>query len=420
MGRAGAYVAAGEGNLNSLWYNPANLATLDELTLTLDTAVMGRFISFKRAPRTKQNGELATYPEVSNDAPPDPIPQMLIGGPTPIEGLSWAGGLWTPYGMRMRFPADGPQRYTLVDSSNSVLAYIGLALAWEISDSLRIGAGFQHGMAQFEYIHATSGYSGVMGRPEDEDLDVLSKAVARDLFAPTANAGIWFEPIDHFQFAASLQLPTVVHDRDANFEVRLPSHVYFDNVELAGNTFETKIPLPLIARGSLRYAHERFDVELTGVFEQWSVMDSIDVSPNNVEARNLPGVGSLPIGPFSRTVGWRDTFSIRAGGSYAISNELSARMGYAYETGAPPAAHYSVLALDSDKHVFSGGATYDWGDLELDVSAIYYAFENRSIRNSEVTQIHPADVENELATIVGNGDYRVSAFGIGTGINYRF
>ncbi|MFB6352300.1 MAG: hypothetical protein ABEN55_19115, partial [Bradymonadaceae bacterium] len=52
VGRAGAYVASSGGDLNAIWYNPANLAALEKTQLTLDASMLGTFSSFKRAPRT--------------------------------------------------------------------------------------------------------------------------------------------------------------------------------------------------------------------------------------------------------------------------------------------------------------------------------------------------------------------------------
>ena len=87
-GRAGAFVASGEGNLNSLWYNPANLSTIEKLSLTADLAAVDLTFSFQRAPRTTENGQTITYDKVSNQAPPEFSPQILVGGPTGVDGLA--------------------------------------------------------------------------------------------------------------------------------------------------------------------------------------------------------------------------------------------------------------------------------------------------------------------------------------------
>jgi len=420
MGRGGAYVAAGEGNLNSIWYNPANLAGLRETTLMLDVGVIGTFSKFQRAKRERQNGAFVSYPEVSNEALPRPDPQALVGGTTGIDGLTWAGGLFAPYAATQRLPPAGPQRYSLIDNSNSAIAFLGLSFAYEFSDSFRVGAGFQNAVSRFELVNVTSGYTGVFGRPEDRDLDIRTKVTMEDYFAPTGNLGLWFVPVDRFQLALSGQLPARLFDRNAEIQVRWGSHPAFDDAELSDDTVAGGIPLPFIGRAALRYRGADFDVELTGVFEGWSVFDDITVRPTGTEVRNVPGIGSIPMSPLSIPKNWRDTFSVRLGGSYEVSRPLSLRAGYVYEVGAVPAEYYSVFNPDGDKHVFGSGFTYAWEDWELDFSAGYYEVEDRNIANSELRQINPIDTENELATVVGNGQYTTSHLIVGTGLTYHF
>ena len=420
MGRGGAYVAAGGGNLNSIWYNPANLSLLEGTELVVDTSLVTTQSKFQRAPRTRRNGESETYNPVKNQAGPHPIPQVLVGGDTGADGLAWAAGLWAPYGSHITFPEDGAQRYSLIDNSKSVFAFLGIAVAYQFNDSFRIGAGFQNMIADIKIINKTSAYTGLFGRPEDHDLDIFTQITDKDFFAPTGNVGVWFEPVDHFQIASSVQLPSKVHDKDAEMKVRFPSHPAFDNAELSNNTVSGTITFPLILRAALRYSANRFDVELAGVFEGWSVFEEIPVNPNDIDVENVPGLGGVPIGPLSVPQNWKDSFSVRLGSHYDFSESFSLRAGYIFETGAVPPEYYSVFSPDPDKHVFSAGFTYDFGDIEIDTSAAFYALNNREVTSSQLRQINPIDTEDELATIVGNGTYQTSHFIAGTGINWTF
>ncbi len=420
MGRGGAYVASGEGNLNSLWYNPANLAALDSTTLTGDLSVIGTFSKFKRAPRATRNGETVTYGPVSNQSPPTPDPQLLVGGPTGIEGLVWSAGVYAPYATHQRFPPSGPQRYVLVDNSNSLMSYLHAAIAYQPTDWLRVGAGFQNMMAQFELTNMLSGYSGLYGRPEDRDLDILARVSPRDYFAPTGNAGLWVRPVESFQIGASVQLPATIQDNDASLEVRMPSHPSFDNARLTNHTVQGRLDFPLIARLGVRYRHDVFDLELTGVYEQWSVFDSIQVRPNNIEVEGIPGIEAIPVGPLSVPQHWHDTFSIRAGSAQHWNESWTTRLGYTFETGAVPDAYYSLFAPDPNKHLFAAGATYRWGQWAFDLSAGLHLMADRQISNSRMRQLNPIDTEDELATVVGNGQYRTDVLIVGTGINYAF
>ena len=419
-GRAGAFVASSEGNLNSLWYNPANLSTMERLSLTADLAAVDLSFSFQRAPRTAENGRTITYDEVSNQAPPEFSPQIAIGGPTGIDGLAWAAGFYAPYLSGSTWPEDGAQRYVLIDNEGSVLAWFNLALAYNVNDRFRVGVGLQNMIGLFRLINKTSGYSGLYGRPEDEDLDILTRIEMESLFNPTANVGVWVKIIDELELAASLQLGAVIDDPNANITVRMPSHPQFDGARLSNDTVSASMNLPPIARVGLRYIKDPVDLELTAVYEAWSVFQELDATPNNINVENVSGVGAIPVAPLSIPQNFEDTFSVRLGGDYKWDEDLTWRAGYAYETSAIPDDYYSVFLPDSDKHVLAGGLTWDFGDVSIDGSASAYFLENREITTSQVNQINPVDAEDELATTVGNGNYRSFYFVMGLGVNYAF
>ncbi|MFB6262218.1 MAG: OmpP1/FadL family transporter [Bradymonadaceae bacterium] len=420
MGRAGAYVATSDGDLNALWYNPANLAGIEELTLTVDLAVIGSFSSFDRAPRTTESGETKTYREVSNSAAPKPDPQVLIGGPTPVEGLTWSAGVYAPYAAPQTFPKDGPQRYALIDNSKSTMAWIHAAVAYQVNDWLRVGGGIQNMLAHFEYVNTASGYTGMYGRPEDRDLDILTKINVDDYFAPSGNLGATITPAPGLKTAVSVQFPFRVYDEDAKLQAKMPSHPSFDNAELSSNRVAGGLNFPLIARLGVGYRRETFDVELAAVYERWSTLQEIEVKPKAVEVENVPGVGAMPVSPLSIPKNWRDTFSIRLGGDVRWSDTVTTRLGYAYETGAVPKSTMSVFSVDRDKHMIGGGMTYDWGRWELDASLGWYLLEDARITSSELRQINPVDTEDELATVIGNGKYEAMQVVGGLGVNWTF
>jgi long-chain fatty acid transport protein len=421
MGRAGASVASGGGNLNSIWYNPANLAPLEERTLTVDTAVIGTFSTFHRAPRTRENGSTQYYDPVSNQALPTPNPQILVGGPTPLEGLSWAAGMWAPYASFEEYPKDGAQRYTTTGRTGSVVSYFGASLGYEVSDSLRLGLGFQNMVTDVKLTTVVSGYSGLYGRPEDRSLDNLARLRTKDLFVPTGNLGVWYKINESFQAAASVQIPTRVQDDNAKVKVRKGSHPSFDEAKVEGNTVSAGLNVPIFLRGALRYTADEFDLELAAVFEGWSVVHEPTVDPHGIEVKDVPGVGDVPLEPITIPRHWRDSISLRLGGDYQLSEDWTARAGYAFETSAIPDEYYDVLVNDAPKHVISGGFSYAWNDkLSLDGAATLHAYHTREVTNSRARQIAPMDVDNEHATAVGNGIYRTAQLAVGAGVNWKF
>src|SRR5690554_1426817 len=420
LGRAGAFVASGHGNLNSLWYNPANLTLTDGMQLTVDVGLIDLSADFARAPRTDEYGEEFSYGKVSNESWPQASPQVLVGGPTGVEGLSWAAGFYVPYMSGVTYPENGLQRYTMVSNTGSLLAFFHAALAYEVGDAFRIGAGVQNAIASFRLVSVTSGYTGLHGRPEDRDLDILSKVEMSDYFIPTGNLGLWVKLGQSVEAAMSVQGPVTVDDADAQLTVRMPTSPEFDNARLTSNSIRAEMKIPAVLRVGFRFVTEPLDVELAAVWEGWSRFDEIGASPNDVAVDGVSGIGSIPVGPLSIPQNGRDTYSLRLGGDYRLNPELALHAGLGFETGAIPDEYYSIFLPESDKYSLAAGLTWAFSEWELDFGVAYYHYADKRITNSKVRQINPTDTDQKLATIVGNGEYSARYLVVGLGVNYAF
>lgn len=420
LGRAGAFVVSGEQDLNSIWHNPANLAGIDELQLTVDAALINLSFEFQRAPRTLENGDVVNFEKVSNEAPPKVDPQILIGGKFPLKNTSWAFGLYAPYLSGHTFPEDGPQRYVLVDNDASLAGFIHFALAYEISENMRVGGGIQLVPASFKLVNVASGYTGLFGDPEDPDLDILSEITLASVFNISGNLGYWTRLSPSVQAAISVQAPVIFSTDDATLRVRLPAHPAFNNAELDGDSLAGSIKFPLVARAGVRYVQPTWDVELTLVYENWSIFDKIEATPNEIAVVGVPGLGSIPVGPLSIPQNWQDAYSVRLGGQFEVTPNFLMRAGYALDTSAIPDANYSVFLADATKHLISLGGTLEFETWSLDAGLGYYLMPDRSITNSEVRQINPTDEANRLTTVVGNGDYSQTYIAGGIGANFTF
>ena len=419
-GRAGAFVASSGGDLNSLWYNPANLSGLEATTLTVDMALVDLNFEFTRAPRQTEGGETITYPTVQNAAAPKTIPQILVGGQLPIDGMAWGFGIYAPYLGGHTFPEGGPQRYTLVDNNASLLAFTHLAVGWQINDGVRIGAGFQNLPANFVLVNVTSAYTGLYGRPEDEDLDILTRITMRSLFNPTGNFGATVQIGPNVLLAMSAQLPVRIRDRDARIETRLPDNAFFANAEVNGDSIDGQIKFPLMLRAGAAFTRGRFNAELAAVYENWATLQEVPASPNDVTVEGVPGVGSIALAPLSVPLNYRDTFSVRAGFRVDVRPDIAVRAGYAFESSAVPDEYYSVFLADAVKNMVALGGTYSGETWSVDAGFSYFLMPDRNITNSQVRQINPTDPEGENTTIVGNGLYSQRYMVFGLGFNKRF
>ena len=422
MGRGGAFTVSGEGDLNSLWHNPANLAGLDGLTLTVDLNLITLDFEFARAPRTLDNGETITYAPVSNEAPPLPNPQILIGGKLPkLDKTTWAFGLYAPYTAPVTFPEQGAQRYTLIDNNGSLLAYLHFAVAHEFGDSIRVGAGVQNLLGDFTLVTTSSAYTGLYGDPEDADQDLLTRIRMVDLFSPTGNLGVWVKVAPVLEAALSMQLPVNIRDKDAQLDIKLPDSALFANARVNGDSIDAGLKFPFMARAGLRLVLERLDFEVALVYENWGAVKQVTAVPNDVTVENVPGIGTIEAAPTNVPLNYRDTFSVRNGGELRLNESVRLRAGYAFESSVAPDEYYSVFLPDSTKHLITLGGTYRFANkLAIDAGFGYLHMPDRHITNSQVRQINPTDPEGENTIIVGNGDYSQRYIMGGLGVTKQF
>ncbi len=408
--RGGAFTVSCD-DLSALWYNPSLLAGQRGTQLHTDLALVNYEMEFQRylVPEVGIH-----YPTVQNNAHPLPDPSFAVSSDFGTKRFGFAAGLYAPYSGWSNFPEDGPQRYAQVRNEN-VAFLVEAAAAWNPLDGLKIGAG----LAFYNFIlndtHATSGFPGVFGQPEDADLDGLVQLQGEQYFVPTAVAGLWLSPgpwipaLRGFELGFSM-MPGVSIEARGKARMRLPEHVYFDPVtidpELPGavGSFE----FPWVVRGGIRYRDpgDRFDVELDTVWEGWSVMKDIRVSPTEPTFyRNVPAMGDVEVVSNSMPRNFQDTWSLRLGGSIHPLPWLVVRTGGYYETGASPDAYLTVANPDSDKWALALGTGFVLGAWEIDLGYMHVFQATRDIASARslVTQTIPNNPKD--APTIGGGRY---------------
>ena len=419
LGRGGAG-AVGVHDLNALWYNPALLGGVEGNLLMLDATLVGQSVTFSRAPRTLDNGDVITYQPVDNEASALPVPQLGFATDLGQPDLRLALGAFAPNAAASKYPVKGPQRYTIIDTEGSTLLTVELAAAYRLTDWLWVGAGFQNVIVNLRLVNMVSGYPGAVGDPEDGDFDILLQTELAAVFNPSGNLGVFVGKPEGIQFGLSAQLPVQIKDDEAKVTQRLPDHVLFDQAEIKGDTVAGEFDFPWIVRAGVRWAAPRWDVELNLVYEGWSTLDKIRTTPDNIEVENVPGVGTIPVGALSINRDFQDLFSLRLGGDFEVVPEvLTLRAGAAVEQSAIPTKTLSVLQVDANKLALGLGATIVAADgVEIDVGYGHIFYETTEVTDSAVLQLNPTNPKGAIA--VGNGTYEASADLFGLGVRYGF
>ncbi len=435
MGRAGAFVA-GADDLGAIYYNPAGLADAGTSVL-VDFGWLHFTDSYSRQLQIADaQGTLhtVTSPTVNGTTPVLPIPTIAASLALDREHhLTIASGFLAPYVALASYPdvvagQPSPSRYSLGSYDGSALGIIGSWVAWKPIPELRIGAGVQALVGQFQTAVTFSACppDRLLCAPEQPDFDAHSSLKVGPIIAPTANAGVTLVPSKYVRIGISGQLPTNV-SAHAQIKVQLPTNSVFDTAHVVGQDAHVSFSLPAIFRiGVEARPIDRLRIEVAFVREFWTIQHSIDAVPQGISINGVTGLPpaiNLPEISFPRN--FDNSNSYRLGGEYTFDVEgyaIDARMGVSYEQSAVPVPYVSLLSLDMSKVTVSLGGglhvgrhwRFDAVYAHLFTSTVYVA-----PNVAQVTRIDPLS-GNAPFDPVNGGTYTAKADLIGVGLNYLF
>ncbi|MBW2733891.1 MAG: outer membrane protein transport protein, partial [Deltaproteobacteria bacterium] len=271
----------------------------------------------------------------------------------------------------------------------------------------------------------------------DVEVDVASGVV------PTGILGLHLAPLRWLEIGASFRFGYTASS-EGDVRSRISPGFVLDAVTSPNPApGHLDIPMPAVLRAGARYIHhdsvgrERFDVEADFVWEQTSSLEtfvlgtSVDIV-NPEGAPLLPTIEDVPV-PHH----WKDTFSVRVGGSYRLHElgpikELVLRAGGLWESSAMPAAFTRLDFLALERYGLTLGIGARFGRYRVDLAYAFLGHKSRSVGpdagsepcgftpnatcGSQVKEIVPV-APSGVAEPVGNGEYEATihlfSFGLG-------
>ncbi|MBO4349852.1 MAG: outer membrane protein transport protein [Proteobacteria bacterium] len=418
-GRAGAGVVATR-DPNAIHYNPALIANTDGHQLLVDLTWAMLQFEYQRAPQTELNGDTTTYKKVTNEAPGITIPQVLFTTDFGSDQFGLGVGLFPPVSAPLRLPANGPQRYVIVDFANTIAFTTEIAFAWRPHPRFSIGAGIQNVTFVFKGTGISSTYFGVLASPEDPDMDSVITVNAADYFSPSANFGVWAEPVDGFELGASFQLFTDIQSSNGSFKGALPNHYVYERSELKGSKMDLSLSLPWELRFGLRYRHgDVFDIELDAWYSAWSRQKSINIYPHDAWLIHNALVDDVHVGNFVIPRNMKDTFGFSVGSDWnVLPDQLTLRAGLMYESGAAKDEYFSSFLYDNHKIAPTIGLSYTIAFARIDFAFAHVHQLTKTVTNGQYVQYNLVYPEKAVAT--NNGKYKLFYDFIGLGANLTF
>lgn len=436
--RAGARVAS-VSDPHALWYNPAGIAySKKQLLLDLNVPLM-------RASFTRLLPD-NTYDATARAKPSGvPIPTLAYSDDFGLERWGFAVGLIVPPAATLGGWPQGdraPQRYSILNADNSVIASLALAAAYRPIDALSIGAAVYITSAQVGAEVAVSACDyAFCSQPEAPEWQGRTRVLFGPAVTASAIFGVRYD-FERVRLGGSVQIRSKFSG-EADFAVQLPDQAFFDGVTLqnakGGDKLkaEMEFVLPTIARLGVEVDVTRaMTVELAGTFENWASQQNITVRPIGVVARNVPSVGDIKAEPVELARNIQNVWAVHLGGTHDFSQflprerMLAVHAGAMFETSSFDPRYLSATTIDTNKVLLGLGASVELTrGLVLDVSYAHVFMANQTVRNSRVllpaaVRPLPSDGNPDVyepgdRPAIGNGKYTVEADMVGLGLRWK-
>jgi long-chain fatty acid transport protein len=406
LGRGGAYAADPDGGL-ALVYNPAGFGRQRGLRATLDASLAWQRLTF-----TPAGGGAAA----SNGAPPFVAPAGVVsfgtGAIGPLAGLAFAIGVAGPSAIgRLEYPAVGAQRYALV-SSDTQIAYASAAVAAAFNRWLAAGVTLQlvHGTARFTQAVSNGDAPGT-----DPSEDTLAHVDVASGLIPTAVVGVTARPTERVAVGVSYR-PRFTFTADGSLTTDLPKTAHAAGAHQVGTDTSFALPFPDVVRlGVLVRPRPRWLVEADVVYERWSALRAVTLTPRGIVIVSDNFVTSKPLPEIVFPKSFDDAVSVRMGGEHElVPGRLTVRAGYLHETSAVPDASTSVDFPNWERDVVAVGASFaiPRAPVALDVAYAHHFLPTRTVTASRIAQVvTPCLVPgctDPTPAVVGNGTYEAS------------
>lgn len=416
-GRGGAFVA-GANNQFAQYYNPAGLIRMKYPTLNVGLSGVKQYVDFDRAPAA----DGTTFDRVQNQGQWFSIPE--IGFATPLsDKFAMAVGITSGFAPDFAYPADGPQRYSMIDAGIYAFS-IGPSFAYRPIPQVTVGVGLEWEVLQVQerLKVTTTGLDAPGG-------DVLVDAAVKDNFTPSYNLGLLIEPVEQVSIGVSYQPPIAFEGRGTGL------------LDFTGNALEPllrqsqwtdddigmALQMPMFIRSGVAVRPiEGLEIEGDFVYEGWSALQDIVVNDIDVEVQggcNSEGQNCMITQPVQDSLalpaGFRDAWSVRLGAEYAFEH-VDVRAGGMYETASLTPQQVSVAVVDTPKFQLGTGTSVHLlnNRLIVDAYASTVKFQHLTITDSQVSQINVFD-PTKFQT-VGNGNLRSLGVAFGLGLRWQF
>ena len=320
-----------------------------------------------------------------------------------------------------------PNRYMLV-SSDALLLFPTLSVAYAPTDTLSFGAGFIWGIATAKFTNFAEALRNAnQKQPENFVNDLHATLSAKDMFVPGVVLSALWMPSNNLDLSAWFKAQDSFHTDSAdvnieasywtvsggrNLKAGLPQDKANGFTPLPG-AGSLKLNMPMEAKLGLRFhqarentsrpkwatkhegrrvrdplSEELFDLELNFTWANDSSIDALHLAFQPGLAVNLGGGGTAPL-PTNADIphNFKDVIGVRLGGDFNIlPSRLAVRAGGFFETKGQDDAYLGLDFNNAQKYGLGLGSTLRLGPVDVSASFLHTWFG--TLDNKGVGAVH--------------------------------
>ncbi|MFA7288406.1 MAG: outer membrane protein transport protein [Melioribacteraceae bacterium] len=372
MSMAGAFTALAN-DPSAIYYNPAGLTQLTGTHFMAGVTLIAPSAKFTGPKPSTKEYEMES--QVFN-------PFNFYATQQLSEDWFVGIGVNNQYGLGTKWDNNWAGRYLAVDTEIRSF-YFTPVVAYKFSEQFSASVGLTYAYADVKIIRNTPLADPVTGQ-QRPDGQVTLKG---DGTAIGFTAGILYKPTKEFSLGLSYRSESKFDfEGDASTSPATLDFVHplagKQSIPLPNGSIKAPLTTPQNLTLGLGYiASEALTLSADFQYIGWSSYDKLEVTFEKYDlAPTVPGVQNVQ----SANRMYENTFILRAGAEYKVSNEFTLRGGLLYDNNPVQDEYVEPTLPDADRIGFNIGFGYKFTEnLSVDVAYLLLTFAEREITNSK-------------------------------------
>lgn len=364
LGSAYGGAAAGSGNPESQYFNPATLSLQNGPTLAIGGALIQPFIGADSTTATTAIGTpVVGIEDNGNIAQTGFIPSFYAATPL-AKDITFGLGISSPWGLSTSYEAGWEGRYHAQTSGIKSINFTP-ALAYKINDQLSIGAGLQVQYLDARFSNAVdcgtidaAFLGGALGLTPGTTASDCTADLNADSWDHGFTAGFRFTPRDGTSLGLSYR-SAVNHNLKGDVRYDRPAAALAAILPDGGAIADVETPA-ITMLGLKQQLTPRLTAGVNVHYTQWSSIDSLEVNFDSGQATDTSNYN------------WDDVWFVGAGLEYDLTSNWLLRTGAAYDQSPIPDESRNPRLPTADRYWLTVGTGYQFNDaLRLDASYVH-------------------------------------------------